>query len=195
MQGGIENLRNGENIMYLFFDTETTGKDPHTARMVQLAWSCFNSECKEIESKAVLIQPNGFEIPEDTTAIHGITTKMATDEGIPLKEALVDFMAQLKQVEFLIAHNIAYDIGIIRNELKREELEASPLLEIRKVCTMKQTTEFCKLPGYYGYKWPRLEELHTILFNSSFDGAHDAKNDVRACAACYFKLKEEGVIK
>ena len=178
---------------HLFFDTETTGKDPHTARIVQLAWGLFD-EGKEIGSNVTLIKPDGFEIPEEATKIHGITTEMAM-EGVPLKEALINFMTQLEHAEFLVAHNIAYDVTIVINELIREELEVKPLAEIKRVCTMKQTTEFCKLPGYYGYKWPRLEELHTILFGSSFDGAHDARNDVRACATCYFELKRQGVIK
>ena len=54
---------------------------------------------------------------------------------------------------------------------------------------MLNTTKLCKIPGKYGYKWPTLSELHMFLFGNGFEGAHDALNDVLACAACYFELK------
>ena len=46
------------------------------------------------------------------------------------------------------------------------------------------------LPGRYGrYKWPTLSELHVKLFGKDFEGAHGARADVGACAACYFGMK------
>jgi DNA polymerase-3 subunit epsilon len=60
---------------------------------------------------------------------------------------------------------------------------------------MKQSTEFCRMPGRYGsYKWPRLSELHVKLFDTPFEGVHDAKEDVQACAKCFFELKKQGII-
>ena len=60
---------------------------------------------------------------------------------------------------------------------------------------MATTTEFCQLPGRYkNYKWPKLEELHRILFKEEFDGAHDAMGDVKAMVRCFFELDRLGVI-
>jgi DNA polymerase III epsilon subunit-like protein len=51
-----------------------------------------------------------------------------------------------------------------------------------------------KLPGKYGrYKWPKLAELHQVLFGEPFEGAHGALADARACMRCYFRLTELGV--
>jgi DNA polymerase III epsilon subunit-like protein len=51
-----------------------------------------------------------------------------------------------------------------------------------------------KLPGKYGrYKWPKLAELHQVLFGEPFAGAHGALADARACMRCYFRLTELGV--
>ena len=62
-------------------------------------------------------------------------------------------------------------------------------------CTMKETTDLCKLPGRYGnYKWPKLQELHKHLFGENFVGAHDAMFDIKATMRCYYKLKEDGWI-
>jgi DNA polymerase III epsilon subunit-like protein len=60
---------------------------------------------------------------------------------------------------------------------------------------MQESTAFCKIPGPYGYKWPKLMELHQKLFNEGFDGAHDAMNDVLACGRSFFELQRLGVIK
>ena len=34
---------------------------------------------------------------------------------------------------------------------------------------MQSSTNYCKLPGPYGYKWPKLSELHIKLFWVDFE--------------------------
>jgi hypothetical protein len=60
---------------------------------------------------------------------------------------------------------------------------------------MQASTEYCALPGNYGTKWPKLQELHSKLFGSPFEGGHDALVDVRACAKCYFELRKLEVMQ
>ena len=62
-----------------------------------------------------------------------------------------------------------------------------------KICTMKIGTDVCKIPGPYGFKWPKLEELYRHLFGENFIGAHDALSDCQATASCFFKMAENGV--
>ncbi len=57
---------------------------------------------------------------------------------------------------------------------------------------MKTTTGLLQLPGPYGFKWPKLEELHVFLFGKGYDGTHDAALDVEACARCFFELRKRG---
>lgn len=64
----------------------------------------------------------------------------------------------------------------------------------RQICTMNESTDLCKIPGPYGYKWPKLEELHKHLFGKTFDNAHDALADVRATARCLFELRRRGMV-
>lgn len=88
----------------------------------------------------------------------------------------------------LVAHNIRFDEKMVGAELLRTG--HANLVETKKrICTMQSATDYCQLPGRYGFKWPTLQELHNTLFKESFDGAHDALADVRACARCYFELK------
>jgi len=55
-------------------------------------------------------------------------------------------------------------------------------------------TDYVGIEGYYGYKWPKLSELHYHLFGEDFEGAHNSKNDVAATSKCFFELKKRGVI-
>lgn len=61
---------------------------------------------------------------------------------------------------------------------------------------MLASTEFCQIPGNYrnNYKWPRLEELYMKLFKTRLKHAHDALEDVYACANCFFELKRLEVV-
>lgn len=188
--------------MYLFFDTETTGlpknwKAPVTdldnwPRLVQLAWILYDSRDKEIKRANRIIIPEGFIIPSDASDVHGITTQKAHDKGIELDVALNEFSSALNEADFLIAHNISFDEMIVGAELLRKEI-VSNLDKIQKICTMKTTTNVCKIPGRYGFKWPNLTELHQHLFNKGFEDAHDALADVKACADCFFELKKTGL--
>ena len=58
-----------------------------------------------------------------------------------------------------------------------------------KICTMKTSTNFCAISGYYGYKWPTLKELHYKLFGFDFEDAHNALSDVLATGKCFWELK------
>ena len=60
---------------------------------------------------------------------------------------------------------------------------------------MIKSTEFCAISGPYGYKWPKLSELHHKLFNIGFEEAHNASVDVRATSKCYWELIQKNVIQ
>jgi DNA polymerase-3 subunit epsilon len=187
-----------QGLTLLFFDTETTGiprnyRAPASdlnnwPRLVQIAWLLADDTGVELASAEYIIKPEGFEIPPEAARIHGITTEMAFREGLEIKSVLDQVMADLEKVSRLVAHNIDFDEKILGAEL----LRAGHLNAVEtktRVCTMRSATDFCRLPGQYGYKWPKLEELHHKLFDEALQGAHRALVDVRACARCYFELK------
>ena len=60
---------------------------------------------------------------------------------------------------------------------------------------MKSSTNFCRIPGNYGFKWPKLSDLHIKLFGKDFDEAHNALADIRATADCFWELKRLKIIK
>lgn len=184
--------------MYLFFDTETTGiprnyKAPASdlrnwPRLVQIAWLLVDEDTNEIESAEYIVKPDGFVIPGDASKVHGITTEIALQRGIDLKSVLSAITPNIGRATRLIAHNMSFDEKILGAELLRAGFPNVVESKLRN-CTMKGATDYCRLPGPYGYKWPSLAELYMKLFNESLEGAHRALIDVRACARCYFELK------
>ena len=189
--------------MYLFFDTETTGlpknwKAPVTdlnnwPRMIQIAWIFCDNEGNRIESDDFIIKPENFTIPVEASRVHGISTEKAINEGVELETVLFKFSKLVEQADFIVAHNISFDEKIVGAELLRKGIE-SDFGRKRKLCTMHASTDYCRLLGPYGYKWPKLSELHIKLFGVDFDEAHDASVDINATEKCFWEMRKKGLI-
>ena len=190
--------------MYLFFDTETTGLPrnwnaplsdlDNWQRLVQIAWLQYDNKRRKLLERNYIIKPEGFTIPPDASQVHGITTTRAKRDGVALKKVLREFSMLIDKSSLLVAHNMAFDKKIVGAEFLRKGINNN-LAQIQKICTMEASTPFCKLPGNYGYKWPKLTELHFTLFNNEFEEAHNAAVDITACAKCFWELKRRGIIK
>lgn len=188
--------------MILFFDTETTGKADFKSppdrdwqpRLVQLGAIMTDDDGKELSSINLIVKPNGFVIPEEASSIHGFTTKMAIECGIPLEEVLPVFGSLACNCNTFVAHNIDFDEFVMTGEFIRAGFESHPFeTDATFLCTMKGMTDICKLPGPYGFKWPKLQEAYLHAFGKEFDGAHDAMADVRACLALHVWLTKQPV--
>jgi DNA polymerase-3 subunit epsilon len=192
-------------MTYLFFDTETTDipdndNAPTTdtenwPRLVQIAWTRVSAGASEIgDVLCYMVRPEGFTIPRKATAIHGITTERARENGHPVGDVLEAFLKAAGASDVLVAHHVNFDKSVVGAELVRwngeDLLEPKPSL-----CTMKSTTVFCGQSNYYGYKWPSLQELHDTLFGEGFDDAHDAGADAEAGARCLLELLDRGIVK
>jgi len=189
--------------MYLFFDTETTGlpnnwKAPVTdlnnwPRLVQLAFLLFDKNGTQLSAGDFIIKPEGFRIPADVSRIHGITHDRAVSEGISLRDVLDSFHSLIGSSETLVAHNISFDGMIVGAEFLRMGF-SNPIPSKKRICTMESSTNFCAIQGPYGYKWPKLSELHYKLFQTGFEEAHNAAVDISATARCFWELKRLGKI-
>ena len=189
--------------MYLFFDTETTGlplnwKAPvsdlkNWPRLVQLAWLHYDGEGNKIGGKSYLVKPEGFTIPSAASKIHGITTDLAMKDGVSLKDVLIEFQDLISQVSYLVAHNMSFDEKIVGAEFLRNNM-VNTIATKRKICTMERTIDFCKINGPYGYKWPKLSELHYKLFVTELEEEHNAAVDINATAKCFWELKKRHIL-
>jgi DNA polymerase-3 subunit epsilon len=188
--------------MYLFFDTETTGfperwdapctDTANWPRLVQVAWMSCDADGRPLDQQVHIVRPLGFSIPRDAERVHGISTAQALLEGSSLGEVLDAFAAALEPSSVLVAHNIAFDECVLTAEFVREGRPFS-LAGKTKICTMKGSTDYCRLPGRRGYKYPSLAELYYCLFEQTLAGTHRADADVRACMECFFELQRRRV--
>ena len=190
--------------MYMVLDCETCGlPNSRTApvadldnwpRAVQIAWATYDSEHRETASRCRIIKPEGFRIPADASRVHGITTQRAIAEGFPARDVLYELQQATAGVRHFVAHNAKFDGSVIAAEFLRQGWQP-PFAPDSMICTMEAGTDICRLPGPYGYKWPKLDELYGALFGTAFGGAHDARVDAAACACCFFELKNRGMIR
>ncbi len=223
-----------ESKNVLIFDTETTGLPERVpgarwgssseywpynmndkyrdARIVSIAWSFiegYNSNTLASETiKECIRYPEGFtEIP--TTHIHGITMEHAVENGVSIldifeKCGLADAIGQC---DYIIGHNIMFDVHILQNELFRlgteRSIEAVWKLETMKglsrlICTGEIGKDICKIEfksrdgkdtaRVKRFKMPKLKELHQHVMGYEHDDQHSAKGDVQALLNCLGKI-------
>jgi DNA polymerase III subunit epsilon len=196
-----------------FYDTETTGfpeyskpsGDPCQPHIVQLAAKIIDSATRiDHGSMNVIIKPDDWVIPAEVTAIHGITTERAMDEGIPAKQALDQFLELWKPSEGMlrrVAHNQSFDARMVRIALHRhgyDELTNVLWKGGAALCTGNMSkpilkigaTEKMKAAKFTGSKMPKLSEAYEFFTGKEMEGAHDAMNDVDACIAVYFGCQD-----
>jgi DNA polymerase-3 subunit epsilon len=190
----------------LFFDTETTGmpdhrlpyEHPSQPHIVQFAWILAEAGAG-ISSEGSVIIDAGVSIPEAAARVHGITTERAKSEGIPPRTAMSLFVNLARKAKAICCHNLAFDELMIEISLNRCEQgrARNELRGMKKLCTMKLATDRCQLlptqkmlaAGITGFKAPSLLEAHTIIVGEAFDGAHDARFDVRACRRVFEQIR------
>lgn len=112
----------------VFFDTETTGLDADTDRIIELA--ALRVEMNErgipkmTESIDLFVKlPDGQKIPEKIVDLTHITDEMLETEGITEAEAAQEFRRIItsdKGAVLLVAHNAQFDILFVQAMLDRQ---------------------------------------------------------------------------
>ena len=192
----------------LFFDTETTGipdrahkwdvdfmEYPH---VVQMAWI---HGCK-VENH--IIRPDGWEIPQETVDVHGITTEYALEHGEPFASVVDMFIQDCHDAGLICGHNIHFDTGIVKanilRELGREYYDANDvetaLYKGKRIDTMRPTMKWVDARMANGrLKFPNLGELYSRCFPGETFPAHDAIEDVKAVARCLPVILDLGLVE
>lgn len=116
------------------FDTETTGLDTRFARIVTCFVGVIDAHGEVQGSHYWLINP-GVPIPEQASAIHGITTERAVAEGRQASDAIPEIRevvsGYLRLGTPIVAYNASYDFSILYHEAVRYGCE--PLADPRPV--------------------------------------------------------------
>lgn len=173
------------------FDLETTGVDVENDRIVTATVAFIPAAQDGVyRTPAVhtwLINP-GVEIPEQATAVHGITTAHAREHGQSPAEALQDIANTLPQEGNatgvpIVGMNLQYDLTLLDRELDRHcfgllwAVEA-PVVDVfvidKQVDTYRKgSRKLTALCEHYGVR---------------LDGAHDATQDALGAARVAYRI-------
>lgn len=194
------------------FDFETTGLpdfaarslDPKQPHIVEMALIEYGDDGVELGFKRVIVRPDGWIIPPDMTAIHGISQEQAMDEGIPEADAMAIFLVAIARAALRIAHNEPFDRRIARIAMSRagyeraliEFLEAQP-----SFCTCNASKKIVNAPptdkmlakGMKGPKSPNLAECVAHFFpEEKIEGLHGVLADARYAGRIFYHLQTLG---
>ena len=176
----------------LFFDTETTSIRP--GRICQLSYIIVDSGVKPQQTFGKNYFFTVDEMDPSAEAVHGFSLEKLYDlsNGNYFEDSYEEFLEDFIQADFIIGHNVSFDIKFLSHELLYilgEEFNAK-----RTFCTMNYYKDILKLLKNNGeYKNPKLQEV-VDYFNISkskieetadklFEGSgnyHDARFDTAA---------------
>lgn len=196
----------------LFYDTETTGlplfkdpsSDPRQPHVVQLGAILVDMETREeLEVLDEIITPDGWEIPDDVAAIHGITTERALAEGLPAKDVLMTFLGMWGRNDQVVrvGFNEPFDARILRIALFRHFDEAAAenwstgiahdvLKVVQPICKLPATEAMIRAGRGRQFKPPKLSEAYEHFFGEPLEGAHSALVDVRATLRVHWHVTD-----
>jgi len=163
----------------VLFDTETTGVDVRTSRLLEVAAIRWDQDGRT--TFEALMDPGAdVIIPREASNTNHITReRLAAENARPSAEVLGEFDAFLEGADLLIAHNASFDLGMLSYEHQRLDL-ALPRCSF--MCTMsmayltKAGVERLNRGGYtmLGVK---LEDVAECL-GLELEDAHHAAVDV-----------------
>lgn len=171
-----------EGTAFTAFDTETTGLEPRSCRIVEIGGIRFDARGVSARFNT-LIDP-GVRMPPEVTRINGITDEMLA--GQPRHDiAMADFL-RFAGNAVLVAHNAPFDVGFVNEELARL---GKPALKNRVIDTRLFARDM--FPGLPNYK---LQDLAARFGIKAID-AHRAEDDARVCMelfmVCLAELRDK----
>lgn len=172
------------------FDTETTGVEPGTDRIVTAAISLIDGDLL-VENQDWLINP-GVDIPSAATQIHGITSEQVRAEGRVPAEAIDEIVTtlayQMQEGIPVVAFKAPFDLTVLDREARRYGVRplldrvGDAMLVVDPLVLDKQFDRFRRgkrtlgaVCAYYGVQ---------------LDDAHAANTDALAAAQIVRKLAQ-----
>lgn len=209
-------------MIIAIFDTETTGLPktkilnienldlwPHIVQFSYILFDTTNNEVIKIVDSIIKVD-SGVIISEESSNIHGITNKISLKKGINIEVAIKEFFLDVLYVDLIVAHNMSFDLHMVKVELLRLVISNKNIenkekqmfsdyfvkLENQKnlYCTMQESIDLCNIEAKFRngdtyIKFPKLSELYEKLFEETPNNLHNSLNDVIVTLRCFMKLR------
>lgn len=171
-----------KDISFAVVDFETTGVNPTTDRIVQLAAIVVNGDGEIVEEFDTVVRP---ESPDSYTHgaehIHGISETQVAN-GMPLSQALQKLW-DISSGNVFTAHNARFDIGFLHAESERLGLDY-------RIDTHIDTLSLARRTDTEKQRRHTLEAL-CQHYGIEREKAHDAKADATATAELLMHLMRD----
>lgn len=175
------------------FDLETTGTDVETDRIVTAALVRLEPDGSVSRERTWLIDP-GVVVPEQASAIHGISTDHARRHGVPAPAAIEEITEAVAEVlrpgTPLVVMNARYDLSLLDRECRRygvesvgERLGEVPSPVIDPLVIDKHVDKY--------RKGKRALQALCAYYGVPLDDAHDARADAVAAARVVRRMGEK----
>jgi DNA polymerase-3 subunit epsilon len=174
------------------FDVETTGTNVEEDRIVQAAVGLVGGGIATAW-RTWLVNP-GIEIPEEATAVHGITTERVCAEGVEASQAIREIAYALRShiIKPVVVFNARFDLTILDRELGR--YEGRPLTTVRDIPKVIDPLVIDKHLDRYR---PGKRNLSAMAehYGAELESAHDAASDAITAARLAWAIGKRGTVK
>ena len=173
-----------ENVPFIIFDTETTGKDAKVDEIVELSaikYLVKNGTAEAIDEMDIYIKPSFF-MEEDVINIHHITNEFLEDK--PTEDVLFpQIKAFFGANSILLGYNTQFDIDMMKALYTRqgEEFDYQIMLDVLE---MARDLVF----DADNYKLETIVKIYNLEDEITF---HRSIDDVKATARLLFTFKNE----
>lgn len=174
------------------FDLETTGTDIENDRIVTAALIRLETGGLPLKERVWLLDP-GVLIPDEATAIHGISTEQARAHGGPAAggiEEITQAIADSLAAEIpLVIMNARYDLSLLDRECRRHGLSPLPERLEGPVSPVIDPLVLDKHADRYRKGKRNLQAL-CVHYGVPLNDAHEAGADAVAAAGVARRLGE-----
>ena len=181
---------------YIFIDTETTGLDPRTHDVIEVAALVYEDgteicryNCEMSAAFGAFVDLEALQV--NKRAFAGDVGE--TDDRVIRKNilyGLAEFLIEYSTRDVIfVGHNVQFDIDFIYHTLIKEGIDAKRLLKDRRRIDTKQIALFLTEAGHIQPKSYHLNELVSHVKGKIFVD-HKAMNDAMATKDLFYKMTE-----
>lgn len=120
-----------ENISFVVVDVETTGSDPYSNRIFDIACIRVENE-KIVDNYYSLVNPHQF-IPPFISKLTGVSNKQVYSAPEPREVFSKVHKFLYTKPSIFVAHNASFDFSFVRNSFNRLNLQ----IDLPVLCTLK----------------------------------------------------------
>lgn len=175
---------------WLALDFESSGIEPLEVFIVTCCAAMIRDDEPRWVREWLAVPPDGAEIPEGATAVHGVTTEHARENGDPRLDVLEDIaftVAKSLSMGCPVAgHNVVYDLSLLEAECAREgvptveERIGRPISPVIDSMVLDRYTAPFRPKELGGYKLSGTAETHGLPWDD--EQAHGSTYDAVASA-------------